>query len=157
MNIYTIKVKKKHLAAAVVAIGILIAMLILLLPGDSAAETGATVTIKAQADCVKYLEQLGYAADLATSETKKVLVPKEFDAVYETYNQMQKECGFDLTRYAGKRVDLTTCKITNWPGDEVILADVLVFKEKVIGGAVYTAAVDGFMYGLQPMDNILKS
>ena len=157
MNIYTIKVKKKHLVAAIVAVGILIAMLILLLPGDSAAETGATVTIKERADCVKYLEQLGYTTELATSETKKVLVPKEFDAVYETYNRMQKECGFDLTRYAGKKVDLTTCKITNWPGDEVVLADVLVFKEKVIGGAVYTAAVDGFMYGLQPMDSIPKS
>ena len=33
MNIYTIKVKKKHLVAAIVAVGILIAMLILLLPG----------------------------------------------------------------------------------------------------------------------------
>ena len=76
MNIYTIKVKKKHLVAAIVAVGILIAMLILLLPGDSAAETGATVTIKERADCVKYLEQLGYTTDLATSETKKVLVPK---------------------------------------------------------------------------------
>lgn len=157
MNIYTIKIKKKHLVAAVVAVGILLVALILLLPGEKAAETGVSVTIKEQADCVKYLAQLGYQTDTASSETKKVLVPKEFDAVYEAYNQMQKECGFDLSRYAGKKVDLTTCRITNWPNDEIVLADVLVFKEKVIGGAVYTAAVDGFMYGLQPLDSIPKS
>ena len=157
MNIYTIKIKKKHLVAAVIAVGILLAALVLLLPGERAAQTGASVTIKEPEDCVKYLAQLGYQTDAASGETKKVLVPKEFDAVYEAYNQMQKECGYDLSRYAGKKVDLTTCRITNWPDEEVVLADVLVYKEKVIGGAVYTAAVDGFMYGLQPMDSIPKS
>jgi len=33
---------------------------------------------------------------------------------------------------------------------------VLVYKNKIIGGSVYTAAVDGFMYGLQPMESLLK-
>ena len=32
------------------------------------------------------------------------------------------------------------------------LVDVLVYKKKVIGGAVYTAAVDGFMQGLTPLN-----
>lgn len=157
MNIYTIKIKKKHLVAAIIAAGVLLATLILLLPGEKSMETGAAITIREQEDCSKYLAQLGYETDPSASEMKKVLVPKEFDAVYEAYNQMQKECGFDLTRYAGKKVDLTTCRITNWPNEEIVLADVLVYKEKVIGGAVYTAAVDGFMYGLQPMSSIPKS
>ena len=69
---------------------------------------------------------------------------------------MQQDCGFDLLKYAGKKVDLTTYKITNWPDGETVLADVLVYKNKVIGGAIYTAAVDGFMYGLQPMETLMK-
>ena len=83
-------------------------------------------------------------------------IPKNFDAVYQAYNKMQQDCGFDLLKYAGKKVDLTTYKITNWPDGETVLADVLVYKNKVIGGAIYTAAVDGFMYGLQPMETLLQ-
>ena len=151
MNIYTFKLTKKHIVAAILAVAALVALLILLLPGKQAETTGVTVTIKEPADCAEYLRQLGYETDSATAETRTVQIPKTFDAVYETYNQMQKDCGFDLQKYAGKRVELSTFHVTNWPTGEDVLADVLVYKKKVIGGAIYTAAVDGFMQGLTPM------
>ena len=152
MNIYTFKLTKKHIVAAILAAAVLIALLILLLPGRPAEETGATFTIKEPSDCREYLRQLGYETDGTTSETRTVQIPKAFDAVYENYNLMQKECGFDLQKYAGKKVELTTLHVTNWPDGEDVLADVLVYKKKVIGGAVYTASVDGFMQGLIPMN-----
>lgn len=151
MNIYTFKLTKKHIVAAILVVAALVALLILLLPGKQAETTGVTVTIKEPADCAEYLRQLGYETDSATAETRTVQIPKTFDAVYETYNQMQKDCGFDLQKYAGKRVELSTFHVTNWPTGEDVLADVLVYKKKVIGGAIYTAAVDGFMQGLTPM------
>lgn len=151
MNIYTFKLTKKHIVGAILAVAALVALLILFLPGREAQETGVTVTIKEPSDCAQYLLQLGYETDCATAETKTVQIPKTFDAVYETYNRMQKECGFDLQKYAGKKVELTTLHVTNWPSGEDVLADVLVYKKKVIGGAVYTASVDGFMQGLVPM------
>ena len=156
MNIYTFKLTKKHIVGAVVAVAALIALLILLIPNEKAAETGASVTVKTPEDCVQYLSGLGFQLDAASGESRKVQIPKDFDAVYQAYNQMQQDCGFDLLKYAGKKVDLTTYKITNWPDDETVLADVLVYKNKVIGGAIYTAAVDGFMYGLQPMETLLQ-
>ena len=156
MNIYTFKLTKKHMVGAVLAVAALVALLILLIPGQEAAETGATVTVKNPEDCVQYLSGLGYQLDAASCESRKVQIPKEFDAVYQAYNKMQQDCGFDLLKYAGKKVDLTTYRITNWPDGETVLADVLVYKNKIIGGAVYTAAVDGFMYGLQPMESLLK-
>ena len=143
MNIYTFKLTKKHIVAAILVAAVLIALLILLLPGRSAEETGATFTIKEPSDCREYLRQLGYETDGTTPETRTVQIPKVFDAVYENYNLMQKECGFDLQKYAGKKVELTTLHVTNWPDGD---------KKKVIGGAVYTASVDGFMQGLIPMD-----
>ena len=151
MNIYTFKLTKKHIVAAILVVAALVALLILLLPGKQAQTTGVTVTIKEPADCAEYLRQLGYETDSAAAETRTVQIPKTFDAVYETYNQMQKDCGFDLQKYAGKRVELSTFHVTNWPTGEEVLADVLVYKKKVIGGAIYTAAVDGFMQGLTPM------
>lgn len=152
MNIYTFKLTKKHIVGAILAVAALVALLILFLPGREAQETGVTVTIKEPSDCAQYLLHLGYETDFATAETKIVQIPKTFDAVYETYNRMQKECGFDLQKYAGKKVELTTLHVTNWPSGEEVLADVLVYKKKVIGGAVYTASVDGFMQGLVPME-----
>ena len=157
MNIYTFRLTKKHMVAAVLAVAALVGLLILLLPGDKTAETGAAVNIKTSEDCVQYLTRLGYQLDAASCRSKKVQIPKEFDAVYQTYNDMQKECGFDLAKYAGKKVDLSTWTVTNWPSEEAVLVDVLVYKNKVIGGAVYTASVEGFMYGLQPMQNQPKS
>ncbi len=151
MNIYTFKLTKKHIVAAILVVAALVALLILLLPGKQAETAGVTVTIKEPADCAEYLRQLGYETDSAAAETRTVQIPKTFDAVYETYNQMQKDCGFDLQKYAGKRVELSTFHVTNWPTGEDVLADVLVYKKKVIGGAIYTAAVDGFMQGLTPM------
>ena len=156
MNIYTFKLTKKHIVGGVVAVAALIALLILLIPNGKATETGASVTVKTPEDCVQYLSGLGFQLDAASGESRKVQIPKDFDAVYQAYNQMQQDCGFYLLKYAGKKVDLTTYKITNWPGGETVLADVLVYKNKVIGGAVYTAAVDGFMYGLQPMETLLQ-
>ena len=156
MNIYTFKLTKKHIVGAVVAVAALIALLILLIPNGKAAETGASVTVKTPEDCVQYLSGLGFQLDAASGESRKVQIPKDFDAGYQAYNQMKQDCGFDLLKYAGKKVDLTTYKITNWPDGETVLADVLVYKNKVIGGAIYTAAVDGFMYGLQPMETLLQ-
>ena len=37
------------------------------------------------------------------------------------------------------------------------LLGVALMLVQVIGGAVYTASVEGFMYGLQPMENQPKS
>jgi len=157
MNIYTFKLTKKHIVAAVLVVAALIALLILAVPGGEAEETGASVKIQTPQDCVQYLTQMGYQLDAASCRSKKVQIPKTFDAVYETYNDLQKECGFDLSRYAGKKVDLSTWTVTNWPDGEAVLVDVLVYKDKVIGGAVYTASVEGFMYGLRPMEEQPKS
>ena len=67
-------------------------------------------------------------------------------------NHLQQECGFDLLHYTGKKVDLVTYSITNYPTGEEVLADLLLYGDKLIGGAIYTTAVDGFMHGLRAVD-----
>lgn len=153
MNIYTFRLTKRHIAAAILAAAALIALLILLIPSRETRQTGAPAEprIRDQTDCVRFLETLGYQVDEASAECRRVVIPRSFDAVYETYNEMQKACGYDLAGFAGRRVELMTFEITNYPGEETVLADVLVCRKKVIGGAVYTASVDGFMVGLQPL------
>ncbi len=150
INIYTIKLTKKHIVAAILAVAALVALVILFWPGAETRQTGGAVVIKAPEDCVSYLKDLGYETDPVSADTRTVRIPAEFDDVYRSYNEMQKTCGFDLEKYAGKRVELTTLRVTNWPDGEEVLADLLVYKKQVIGGAIYTASVDGFMQGLTP-------
>lgn len=153
MNIYTFKLTKKHIVALILAAAAATALLILLAPGRDAAAASKTVKIKTREDQVQFLSQLGYQVE-PVEESKTVLIPKTFDKVYETYNGLQKEAGYDLLPYAGKKVTLSTYRVTNPPGEEEVLLDLLVYRHKVIGGAVYTAAVDGFMYGLVPLDSV---
>ena len=62
MNIYTFRLTKKHIAAAILAAAALIALLILLIPSRETRQTGAPAEprIRDQTDCARFLETLGY-------------------------------------------------------------------------------------------------
>ena len=54
-----------------------------------------------------------------------------------------------LAKYAGKRVKRYTYEITNYPtGETGILANLLIYKNTVIGGEVLSPQLDGFLHGL---------
>lgn len=153
MNIYTIRLSKKLLWGVGGVFAALLIILALLLSGGDAVSTAAGVSgIKTKGDQVDYLERLGYEVDQGSRTSKKVTIPESFDDVYLTYNTMQQECGFDLLDYTGKKVDLVTYSVTNYPTGEEVLVDLLVYRDNLIGGAVYTTAIDGFMHGLRPAD-----
>ncbi len=153
MNIYTIRLSKKLLLIAGGILAAIVILLALLLSGGDAAPTAAAIgNIKDKGDQVEYLESLGYTVDQSSRTSKKVTIPQTFDDVYLTYNTIQQECGFDLLNYTGKKVDLVTYSITNYPTGEEVLVDLLLYRDNLIGGAVYTTAIDGFMHGLRPAD-----
>lgn len=153
MNIYTIRLSKKLLLMAGGIVAAVLIILALLLSGGDAAPTAAGISgIKSKGDLVDYLEGLGYEVDQGSRTSKKVTIPESFDDVYLTYNTMQQECGFNLLNYTGKKVDLVTYSVTNYPTGEEVLVDLLVYRDTLIGGAVYTTAIDGFMHGLRSAD-----
>lgn len=154
MNIYTFRVPQKRFIIGAAIILILVILLVILLPGNRTEDASASVSgIKTQSDQVQYLQKLGYTVDTATKQSKKVSIPERFDDVYLTYNTMQQECGFDLLNYAGKKVELVTYSVTNYPGDQGVLVDLLIYKDAIIGGAFYTTEIDGFMHGLRPLNS----
>lgn len=78
----------------------------------------------------------------------EVTIPSEFDSVYESYNTLQKKQDFDLSKYKRKTVERYTYSITNYDGYKgTVLADVIVYKNKIIGGDVCSADVNGFVHG----------
>ena len=98
-----------------------------------------------------FIANLGYETADDTLVCKEVTIPGEFDETYTKYNDLQKSCGFDLSKYRGKTVMLYTVDVTNHPESENVIAEVMVYKKKAIGGSIYTKNLDGFMYGLEKM------
>lgn len=105
--------------------------------------------VKNSGDRIEFLRQFGWEVESEPVEIAEVTVPEEFDKVYQSYNELQKKQGFDLTKYAKKNVDRYTYRITNYDGYEgEVLVSILVHKNKVIGGDVCSADANGFIHGL---------
>ena len=105
--------------------------------------------IKTADDRINFLRQFGWEVESQPVEEVEVTIPAEFDKIYQSYNELQKKQGFDLTKYLKKDVNRYTYKITNYPdytGD--VYANILVYKNKVIGGDVCSADANGFIHGL---------
>ncbi|MFV0497014.1 MAG: DUF4830 domain-containing protein [Candidatus Fimivivens sp.] len=137
------------LLLAVMAAGRLVLNLV---PEGNAALTGATIKRqdgKTEEQRQEFLTTLGWVVNPEPDEVVEIIIPKKFDEVYENYNNIQKEQGMDLSRYKGKRCKRYSYTVLNYPGGEQnIRLNILVCKNKIIGGEVSSMGLDGFMHGL---------
>jgi len=105
--------------------------------------------IKTNEDRLEFLQEYGWQPKPEALAVEELLIPKEFDSSYDDYLALQSAQGFDLTKYAGKRVKRYTYEITNHPSGETgVQANLLVYKNAVVGGEVLSAQPDGFLHGL---------
>ena len=97
---------------------------------------------------IKILNQYGIETEAYPVERVLVSIPSEFDDVYENYNALQREAGFDLKKYSGKNVWRYSYRVTNMGTTQEIRANLLVYQDKVIGGDVMSTSIGGFMVPL---------
>lgn len=163
MKYITIKIATVKVIAICVGLCVLFAALLLtgtfgmvgtaLVSGQ--ADTGADLSVNENR--LQFLQQLGWEAEAQPIMEKEVLIPQNFDAVYTKYNdEVEKPSGYDLSKYAGKNVQLYSYHIVNYPTDDYVYANLLIYKNRVIGGDICSAALDGFMHGLTPPDGVLS-
>lgn len=99
---------------------------------------------------VEFAKSFGWELEQEPVEILEVIIPKEFDEVYNEYNAIQKQQGYNLEKYAGKRCKRYAYLITNYPGAESeVRLNMLVYKDKIIGGDVCSMDLNGFMHGFQ--------
>lgn len=104
--------------------------------------------VKTVQDAQKFLAQFGWQTEEASAKTVEVTLPGEFDKVFAGYNELQKRQGLDLSKYRNKGVTRYTFVVTNYPDYEgTVYANVLVYRNRVIGGDVCSADVTGFVVG----------
>ena len=99
---------------------------------------------------VQFLADCGWAADPASEQEQVIHIPETFPAVYEDYNALQLQQGWDLHDYAGRDCVLFTYDITNWPDEsQTVLANLYIYKGRIIGGDIHSTNLDGFMIGIK--------
>lgn len=102
------------------------------------AQAGAdTDNVSVNEGRLAFLQGLGYQTESEPEEIIDVLIPATFDTTYDNYNALQKQQGYDLEKYKGKKVKRYRYKILNYPGKNVSAeATLLIYKGEVIGGDV---------------------
>ena len=110
----------------------------------------AAERVSTEEDRVEFLQSCGWEVDPATEKQQLIHIPEQFTAVYENYNDLQLRQGYDLTEYAGRDCTLHSYTVLNYPDDsQTVIADLYVYKNRIIGGDVHSTSLNGFMIALK--------
>lgn len=155
MLIVTAKMPKRKLSLGVAAAALLCCCAIALNFGQaigreaSASALPSPKGVRSNQDRVDYLSAYGWEVSQEPVATQELLIPEEMDDSYTEYLALQNGQGFDLQKYAGKRVKRYTYEIFNYPtGETGVQANLLICKNTVVGGEVLSPRLDGFLHGL---------
>ena len=145
----------KFLSIVLVSIGILVA-LIAVIPANQSV-MGKPEAAKLSYDAATstqrqaFLGQFNWQVAPQPMQTAQVTIPKDFDTVLSKYNDLQKQQGFNLEKYKNKAVTRYTYIVTNYQGYAgTVIANLLVYDNKVIGGDVCSTDPAGFVHGFNP-------
>lgn len=157
MYIKAIKINPRLLKWAGVALLVLLAVL-LTMSFVGSRFSGAPVFaggvdckgIKTNEDRVEFIRQFGWEIEEAAVEVTEVTLPEEFDEVYETYNELQKSQGLDLSKYRGETAKRWSYRVLNYPGEQgEVLCNLLICGSRIIACDICKAEMDGFMQGME--------
>lgn len=105
--------------------------------------------VKKCSDRIDFLEGYGIKVDADSESVTRVTIPEDFDEVYSAYNQLQLSQGFNLERYKGKEVDCYTYKVVSCEEGVPAVANLMIYKNRVIGGDLSSAEINGFQRGFK--------
>lgn len=148
MMVMTAKVDFKKVMLALAAVAALVLALILLL-GETAAQTGAPA-VSGNDGRVKFLSDFGWEVSGTPTESGRVRIPEDQGDVFRRYNTLQKDQGYDLSKFAGKTVMRYVYQVSNYPGASApVYATLLVHKNQIIGGDVTDTSPGGHIRGFR--------
>ncbi|HAZ19450.1 MAG TPA: DUF4830 domain-containing protein [Clostridiales bacterium] len=155
MFIYAVKASTLKFAGLLVLSVLALSMAVLLIPEESNIAVGNITlsekdfkNIESAQDRVQFLKLCGWETEAEAVAVTEVTIPAVFDGIYATYNQLQSEMGLDLTGYKNKTVKRYTYIVTNYTYHGTVYANLLIYDNKVIGGDITSANVDGFQKSL---------
>jgi len=161
MFIYSLKASTlKFIAVVVISIGLLITLISIIPNGGetvyAASDTSKSnvkinyKNIKTNDDRINFLKQYNWTVNPEPVESVEIVIPKDFDAVYTKYNDVQKAQALNLEKYKNKAVKRYTYEVWGYPGYKgKVYANLLVYNDKIIGGDICSAELNGFVHGFE--------
>lgn len=153
MFVTTLRANTLRLIGVTVLSMLVVISLVILVPSyESTVATGGInyEKVYSNSDRIEFISQFGWAVKQTPIEEIEVSIPSEFDTVYVGYNDIQKAQGLNLAKYKGKEVVRYTYEITNYEGYEgTVYVNLLVYRNKIIGGDVCSADASGFIHGFE--------
>ena len=150
MQVITFKAKPKTIFGIILALTGVVVILLTFLSnhgGKSQQTSASPVSCATDEERTAYLSSLGW--EFSSCEEKEIIIPTTFNQVYENYNAVQKEQGFDLEPYKGKSAVIYTYNISNYKNNKNVLANLIVCDGVLIGADLCDpSAKDGFLVGL---------
>lgn len=150
MVVMTAKVSKAKMIAVVCILAAIICVALLLL-SDGGGQPGGAPSgdgVATNEQRIAYLASYGWEVDPQPTETQEVLIPEAMNDVFEAYNELQRSQGFDLSRFAGKKVERYVYTVTNYKeAGAPVYATLLISDGAVIGGDITSTAGNGLMHG----------
>lgn len=151
MHIWSMRSSTIKFALVLVLSVAALTSLIILVPSASSAASSSAVSytdIKTDSDRIAFISGFGWTVDPKPVEEVEMKIPDEFDSVFEEYNKVQLSQGLSLEKYKGKEVVRYTYNVTNFKDyDGAVYINLLVYKNKIVGGDVSSADGKGFVYG----------
>jgi len=159
MFIYSLRAGTiKFFGVICVALAAIIVLVVFVPPYDGSAQNAALIDgteinyndIENTADQIEFLKQFGWEVSAEPIENEKVTIPKEFDKIFSAYNEIQKRQGLDLSKYNSKSMTRYTYEIINYPDyDGTVYVNLLIYRDKVVGGDICSADANGFIHGFE--------
>jgi len=88
-----------------------------------------------------FIRDMGYVTDETDITAKEITIPSQFGDVYSNYNELQKEAGFDLYDFRGRKATVYSYKILD--SDKIL--NLIICDGEIIGGDISDPAIDGEM------------
>ena len=151
MMVMTAKVNMKKILLILSAVAAVLLALILLLDDSAPTATQTSAPQLSGNDArVKFLTDFGWDVVTSPRESGQVKIPEDSPEVFERYNALQKAQGYDLSKYAGKKVMRYVYQVNNYPGATApVYATLLVYKDAVIGGDITDTSPGGHIRGFR--------
>ena len=131
-----------------------VALSTLVIAVPSAADTAVSskaqyASVQTNEERIAFISGFGWTVDSEPVSESPLDIPEEFDDVYKKYNEIQKQQGFDLSKYRGEQAVKYTYNVTNFKDYAgKVSVSIIVCKNKIIGGDICSADSSDFIYGL---------
>ena len=79
-----------------------------------------------------------------------MVIPLEFSDVYQKFNELQTEQGYDLAEHQGEKATIYAYRVRNYSNcSGPVVAELYIANDRVIGGDIHSLSLNGFMHGLK--------